>query len=175
MLLERLSESTSWVYLLSTKNLVSEIPDHAQFIKRHGYLLDLVISGFEEDMMLGIPILDQMPFTGLEKVPKYEDIASALHLKRSDIEANWETRSGVKGLLAKFLIKKVREFLKGMSFQAFEDILALLIYGLVLFPNSDQFIDVNTIKIFLTRNPMPTCLETFYILSTLVLSKDKEL
>ena len=101
------------------KELVSEIPDHAQFIKRHGYLLDLVISGFEEDMMhvlfqffdpkhhcftfpdyqlvptleefsklLGIPILDQMPFTGLEKVPKYEDIASALHLKRSDIEAN---------------------------------------------------------------------------------------
>src|ERR1051325_3087307 len=33
------------------KELVSEIPDHAQFIKRHGYLLDLVISGFEEDMM----------------------------------------------------------------------------------------------------------------------------
>src|ERR1051325_8035279 len=82
------------------KEFVAEIPDHAQFIKRHGYLLDFVISGFEEDMMhflfqyfdpkhhcftfldyqlvptleefsklLGIPILDQMPFTGLEKVP----------------------------------------------------------------------------------------------------------
>ena len=122
----------------------------------------------------GIPILDQMPFTGLEKVPKYEDIASALHLKRSDIEANWETKSGVKGLLSKFLIKKAREFLKVMSFHAFEDIVALLIYGLVLFPNSDQFIDVNAIKIFLTRNPVPT-LEIFYILSTLILLKDKEL
>src|ERR1044072_3982145 len=104
--------------------LVSEVPNHTQFIKRHGYLLDLVISSFEEDMMhvvfqffnpkhhyftfpdyqlvptleefsklLGILILDQIPFTGSEKVPKYEDIASALHLKRSDIEANWETRS----------------------------------------------------------------------------------
>src|ERR1051325_2325297 len=92
--------------LSQLKELVSEIPDHAQFIKRNGYLLDLVISGFKEDMMhvlfqffdpkhhcftfpdyqlvptleefsklLGIPILDQMPFTGLEKVPKYEDIA----------------------------------------------------------------------------------------------------
>src|ERR1051325_9941591 len=117
------------------KELLSEIPDHVQFIKRHGYLLDLVISGFEEDMMhvlfqffdpkhhfftfpdyqlvptleefsklLGIPILDQIPFTGSEKSPKYEGIASTLHLKRSDIEANWETRSEVKGLLAKFLI-----------------------------------------------------------------------
>src|ERR1044072_9785758 len=33
------------------KELVSEIPDHAQIIKRHDYLLDLVISSFEEDMM----------------------------------------------------------------------------------------------------------------------------
>src|ERR1044072_5880460 len=160
------------------KELVSEILDHAQFIKRHCYLLDLVISGFEEVMMhvlfqffdpkhhcftfpdyqlvptleefsklLGIPILDQMTFTGLEKVPKYEDIASALHLKRSNIEANSETRSGVKRLLAKFLTNKSLEFLKAMSFQAFEDFLTLLIYGLVLFPNSDQFIDVNAIKI----------------------------
>src|ERR1051325_2480758 len=99
-----------------------------------------------------------MPFTGLEKVPRYEDIASSLHLKRSDIEANWETRSGVKGLLAKFLIKKAREFLKAMSFHAFKDIFALLIYGLVLFPNPDQFIDVNAIKIFLTHNLVPTLL-----------------
>src|ERR1051325_11232518 len=33
------------------KEFVSEIPDHSQFIKRHGYLLDLVTFGFEEDMM----------------------------------------------------------------------------------------------------------------------------
>ena len=101
------------------KELVSEIPDHVQFIKRHGYLLDLVTSGFEEDRMhvvfqffepkyhcftfpdyqlvptleefsklLETPILIQIPFNGLEKVPRFEDIAAALHLKRSDIEAN---------------------------------------------------------------------------------------
>ena len=33
------------------KELVSEIPNHVQLTKRHGYLLDLVTSGFEEDMM----------------------------------------------------------------------------------------------------------------------------
>src|ERR1044072_5518842 len=54
--------------------------------------------------------------------------------------------------------KTIREFLKDRSFHAFEVILALLIYGLVLFPNSDQFIDVNAIKIFLTCNPVPTLL-----------------
>ena len=45
-----------------------------------------------------------------------------------------------------------------MEFQAFEDILALLIYGLVLFLNSDSFVDMNAIKIFMSRNPVPTLL-----------------
>ena len=34
----------------------------------------------------------------------------------------------------------------------------LLIYGMVLFPNLDQLIDVSTIKIFLSLNPVPTLL-----------------
>ena len=56
-----------------------------------------------------------------------------------------------------------------MSYHAFEDVLALLIYGLVLFPNSDQFIDVSVINIFLAHNLVPTLLGIFYILSILVL------
>ena len=72
--------------------------------------------------------------------------------------SNWEKRSGVKGLLAKFLIEKAQLFLDAMSFHAFEEIFALLIYGLVLFPNPDQLIDVNAIKIFLTHNHVPTLL-----------------
>ena len=42
----------------------------------------------EFSKLLGIHILDQIPFTGSEKVLRFEDIAAALHLKRSDIEAN---------------------------------------------------------------------------------------
>ncbi|KAI5423028.1 hypothetical protein KIW84_046147 [Lathyrus oleraceus] len=108
--------------------------------------------------MLGIPILDQTPFSGLEKIPKSEEVVAALHMTKSDIETNCVTRSGVKGLLAKFLINKAREFLKDMNVHAFKDVLALLIYGLVLFPNPDQFVDMNAIKIFLTHNPVPTLL-----------------
>ena len=49
-------------------------------------------------------------------------------------------------------------FWDNLDFQAFEDILALLIYGLVLFLNLDSFVDVNAVKIFLSRNPVPTLL-----------------
>ena len=62
-----------------------------------------------------------------------------------------------------------------MSFHAFEDVLALLIYGLVLFPNPNQFIDVNAINIFLTQNPVPTLLrDIMHSLHTRI-RKDKEL
>ena len=99
-----------------------------------------------------------MPFTGLEETPRPEDIASALYLKRDDVVSNWETRSRVEGFLAKFLMDQAQLFWDNLDFQAFEDILALLIYGLVLFPNPDYFVDVNTVKIFLSRNPVPTLL-----------------
>ncbi|XP_058757094.1 uncharacterized protein LOC131630326 [Vicia villosa] len=169
------------------KVLVSKVPDKSQFRKKHGYLLGLVSAGFDEDMMrvmfhffdplhhcftfpdyqlvptleefsriLGIPILDQVPFTGLEVTPKSERIAAALQLRKSDI--TWVKRSGVEGLLPESLYKKAQLFLDAMSYHAFEEILALLIYGLVLFPNPDNFIDVRAINIFLTRNPVPTLL-----------------
>jgi len=41
-------------------------------------------------------------------------------------------------------------------------ILALLIYGLLLSPNIDNFVDINAIKIFLTRNLVPTLLADTY-------------
>ena len=42
----------------------------------------------EFSQLLDIPILEQLPFTGLEQVPKPEVIASALHLKWADVVSN---------------------------------------------------------------------------------------
>ncbi|KAK2381879.1 hypothetical protein QL285_069455 [Trifolium repens] len=48
------------------------------------------------------------------------------------------------------------------SNDAFYSNLALLIYGLVLFPYIDDFVDINTIQIFLTKNLVPTLLADTY-------------
>src|SRR3954471_18486967 len=100
------------------KDLISEFPRNAQFTEKHGHLLHLVTSKFEEDMiwvlfqffdpehhcftfpnyqlvptleefseLIGLPVRDQLPFTGLEKIPKPEIIAAALHLRKSEIES----------------------------------------------------------------------------------------
>ena len=66
-----------------------------------------------------MPILDQIPLTAIEKDPRPKEIARALHLQRSDVVANWETRSGVKGFLAKFLFEKAQQFWEALDLQAF--------------------------------------------------------
>ena len=83
------------------KDLASRVSDTSSFIRRHGQLLSLVTSKFDEQMMsvlfqffdpvhhcftfldyqlvptmeefshlLGISILEKMPFTGLEETPR---------------------------------------------------------------------------------------------------------
>ena len=45
-------------------------------------------------------------------------------------------------------------------------LIALAIYGIVLFPNFDDFVDMTAICIFLTKNPVPTLLaDVFYYLT----------
>ncbi|XP_050889493.1 uncharacterized protein LOC127094746 [Lathyrus oleraceus] len=112
--------------------------------------------------MIGLPIPDQAPFSGLEEIPKHQDIAEAAHLRMFEIKANLTTKGGILGLPAKFLIDEARYFASMKSMDAFEAILALLIYGLFLFPNIDDFVDINAIKIFLIGNPVPTLLANVY-------------
>ena len=112
----------------------------------------------EFSQLLGVPILNQPPFNSMERDPKPEEIAQALSLQWSDVVENLETRRSVQGFLANFLFEKVFHLWDSLDLQAFEEVLALLIYGMVLLPNTDQLIDVNVIKIFMSRNSVPTLL-----------------
>jgi len=108
------------------------------------------------------PVLDKVPFSGLERSPKFSTIAKALHITTAEVEKHATTRGNLLGLPADFLYKKAVFFDEVSSADAFDAVLALLIYGLVLFPNVDNFIDVNAIQIFLSKNPVPTLLADTY-------------
>ncbi|KAI5395892.1 hypothetical protein KIW84_062178 [Lathyrus oleraceus] len=103
--------------------------------------------------LVGIPILDQLPFSGLESIPASQEIADMLHIDESLVGAHMTTKGGIQGLPSEFLIAQATVYGKAMSEDAFEAIFVLLIYGLVLFPNIDKFVDVNTIRSFSTLNP----------------------
>ncbi|KAI5433930.1 hypothetical protein KIW84_020966 [Lathyrus oleraceus] len=112
--------------------------------------------------LVGIPILDQLPFSGLERIPTSQEIADLLHIDESIVGAHMTTKGGIQGLPSDFLIAQAILYGKAMSEDAFDAIFVLLIYGLVLFPNIDNFVDVNAIRIFSTLNPVPTLLGDTY-------------
>ncbi|KAI5420241.1 hypothetical protein KIW84_044148 [Lathyrus oleraceus] len=116
----------------------------------------------EYSHLLGILVSNRVPFSGLEEIPRSSIIAEALHLKKSEIEAHWVKKGGLFGLPSVFLIKEATTFAQAGSVDAFEAIFVLLIYGLALFPNIDGFVDVNAIRLFLIRNPVPTLLGDVY-------------
>ncbi|XP_050919347.1 uncharacterized protein LOC127136880 [Lathyrus oleraceus] len=113
--------------------------------------------------LLGIPISDRVPFNGVEGILESRVIAEAIHLRKSDIDVNLTAEGGIRGLTLKFLLEKAFYFSNANVIVTFETILALLIYGLVLFPNIDNFFDVNDIRIFLIRNLVPILLcDTYF-------------
>ena len=113
--------------------------------------------------ILGISVSDKVPFNGLEAIPKSPVIATMTHLKKSEIDKNLTTKGKLLGLTSKFLMEKALKFSEAGSMVAFEAVLALLIYGLVLFPNVPSFVDINAIRIFLIGNPVPTLLGDTYV------------
>jgi len=89
------------------------------------------------------------------------------------VPPNFIIKGGFQGLTANFLYKKASAFAKDKKNVAFESIIGLLIYGLVLFPNFDNFVDVNAIKIFLSKNPVPTLLaDTYHSIHYITIKKD---
>ncbi|KAI5438368.1 hypothetical protein KIW84_024203 [Lathyrus oleraceus] len=113
--------------------------------------------------LVGIPILDQLPFSGLESIPTSQEIADMLHIDESLVKAHMTTKGGIQGLPSEFLIAQATVYGKAMSEDAFEAIFVLLIYGLVLFPNINKFVDANAIRIFFVLNPVPTLLGDTYV------------
>ncbi|XP_058784821.1 uncharacterized protein LOC131659681 [Vicia villosa] len=107
---------------------------------------------------MDIPIPDQIPYTGEEGGPKLEDIAAALHLPRSEINEVWINKRDYSGIPVDFLYEKAKIFAEALSMDALESVLTLLIYGQVLFHRCDKVIDRAAIKIFLSKNLVPTLL-----------------
>ncbi|XP_050908884.1 uncharacterized protein LOC127122622 [Lathyrus oleraceus] len=113
--------------------------------------------------IMGIKIKNQMPYVRTKELPKYQDIVEALHIGKKEVELNLKPKGGVHGFTSKFLVDKAIAFAEAWSWTAFNAKIALLIYGIVLFLNMEEFVDMASIHIFLTQNPIPTLLvDTYY-------------
>ncbi|KEH40866.1 hypothetical protein MTR_1g036610 [Medicago truncatula] len=112
---------------------------------------------------VGLPVLDEVPFHAFGPFPKIPAITKALHLEVADIKEKFTPKDGLPCLPYNFLHQKATTCVEKSKIEDFESILALLIYGIVLFLKVDKFVDMNAIRIFLTQNPVPVLLADTYV------------
>ncbi|XP_050877402.1 uncharacterized protein LOC127081162 [Lathyrus oleraceus] len=117
----------------------------------------------EYSHILGIKIKNQVPYIRTKELPEYRELAEALHMGNKEIELNLKPKGGIHGFTFKFLVDKSITFVEAGSWMPFNAHLALLIYGIILFLNMEELVDLAAIHIFLTQNPIPTLLaDTYY-------------
>ncbi|XP_058745906.1 uncharacterized protein LOC131618760 [Vicia villosa] len=113
--------------------------------------------------ILKIKVQRKIPFVCVPEKPKMDRIASALYLSMKDVTDNWKPNGGTHGFYVRFLMKKAEALAIEKKWKEFNALLAVMIYGLVMFPNIPNFIDLTAICLFMDQNPVPTLLaDTYY-------------
>ncbi|KAH1246843.1 hypothetical protein GmHk_06G016850 [Glycine max] len=105
------------------------------------------IEEFEE--ILGCPLGGRKPYLFSGFLPSLSKIAAVVGDSAKELDRTKQTRNGVVGLPRKYLEGKARDMASQEKWGPFADILALLIFGVVLFPNVDGLVDLAAIDAFL--------------------------
>ncbi|KAH1210333.1 hypothetical protein GmHk_15G044674 [Glycine max] len=105
------------------------------------------IEEFEE--ILGCPLGGRKPYLFSGCLPSLSRIATVVKDSARGLDRVKQTRNGIAGLPQKYLEDKARDMASQGDWVPFMDVLALLIFGVVLFPNVDGLMDLAAIDAFL--------------------------
>ncbi|KAL5131271.1 hypothetical protein HKD37_12G034188 [Glycine soja] len=103
----------------------------------------------EFEKILGCPLGGRKPYLFSGFLPSLSKIAAVVGDSAKELDRTKQTRNGVVGLPQKYLEGKARDMASQEKWGPFADILALLIFGVVLFPNVDCLVDLAAIDAFL--------------------------
>ncbi|CAK8561578.1 unnamed protein product [Lathyrus sativus] len=120
-------------------------PQMRSFLFQDFYLTP-AIEEFEG--FLGFPVKGRAPYTMIGQAPEVEELADALKISISIAKAGWKKREDFFGFRSIVLEKEAIKMLKNKQWDALVNVLALLIYGLVLFPTFEDFVDSAAVSIF---------------------------
>ncbi|KAH1262370.1 hypothetical protein GmHk_02G005009 [Glycine max] len=105
------------------------------------------VEEFEE--ILGCPLGGRKPYIFSRFLPSLSKIAVVVRDSARKLDHVKQTRNDVVGLPRKYLEGKARDMANQEEWAPFADVLSLLIFGVVLFPNVDGLVDLAAIDAFL--------------------------
>ena len=105
------------------------------------------VEGFEE--ILECPLEGRKPYLFSGFYPSMSRIARVVRISAQELDRVKQNRNGVAGIPRKCLEERARALASQNEWPPFIDILALLIFEVVLFPNVDDLVDLAAIDAFL--------------------------
>ncbi|KAI5427126.1 hypothetical protein KIW84_032517 [Lathyrus oleraceus] len=125
---------------------------------------DYLLGPLMEDYagILGMQIRDQIPFHVTRTEPDVLGISRALYLSPGMIKEGLKEKGKLPGFHLSFLEANTKEHAAMGNWKTVCALIAVSIYGIILFPNQKNFVDHNAIRLFLQRNPIPTLIGDVY-------------
>jgi hypothetical protein len=112
--------------------------------------------------ILGIQIKNQVPFLATKEEPDVGEISRALYLSQEVIRGGLKEKGNLPGFHLSLLEAKAKEYAALGNWRAVCALIAVSVYGIILFPNQKNFVDINAIRLFVQRNPIPTLIGDVY-------------
>ncbi|XP_027368386.1 uncharacterized protein LOC113874361 [Abrus precatorius] len=129
------------------------------------FQLALTLEEFEQ--ILDLPLEGQQPYRPMKHHASLPTIANVLKIHPADLQQAYQEKHHNRGFTREFLERQMHNLVETEDWETFIDILALTIYGIVLFLKHDNFVDLAAIDVFLacknrSENPVLALLADVY-------------
>ncbi|XP_047148518.1 uncharacterized protein LOC124820796 [Vigna umbellata] len=121
----------------------------------------------EFEHILGLPLEGTTPYQHLEHHASISTIAAIMKLQPKELEDRLVTRHQMCGLTHGYLEQYLQHLADKEEWETFMDVLALIVYDIVLFSKIEDFVDYTAIDVFVARktrseNPVTVVLTDVY-------------
>lgn len=100
---------------------------------------------------MGCSLKDHNPLTSLGEKTTSELIEVFGSIEIREVATNMENTGKIQGFSRRFLEEMAQTLGKAKKWKSFNNVIALLIYGIMMFPNLEDIMDFPTISVFLVK------------------------
>ena len=117
--------------------------------------------------ILDLPLEGKIPYKHTTQNTSVSTLAGILKIHPVELEGKMITKGTVKGIPQGFLEGHLRQLVDKDMGETFMDVLALILYGIMIFPSIDNFVDLSAINVCIAykinaENPVTTILADVY-------------
>ncbi|RDX77787.1 hypothetical protein CR513_42037, partial [Mucuna pruriens] len=129
--------------------------------------LGLALTLEEHERILGQPLMENPPYLYQGNYPSWDKVAKLLRVSKPELVKRKMGRSEVDGIPLVYLEERMELLSKNGNWDAFNDVLGLDVYGIVIFSHLNDYVDLATIDVFLAcqergKNLIATVLANTY-------------